>query len=348
MKFIKLLLLLPLFTFLILSESCKKDEKQEPVTLIEQMNLAGDMMTLSAIAYIAGDQSNDVIKDSIQYYLNDTSLTTKGNWKLVWGPGISEFNTNLSYIVKNESTTPEAYAVVIRGTNINSVFDILEDLNVFKMAHFPYGQTEDSTCKGAMDGFNNLLGSTDDVTGTTMETYLTSLPTTSKVPLFVTGHSQGGGLAPMIAYWIITKNEFREKFECATYAFAGPGWFNKSFKENFINALAQEYHFKMMVNSLDMIPYGYANLPGINSRNIPVHVPFPYRVLIGSVDSILSAEKLTYYNIAVADTIGSIPITASTPGGLTPADTISWYNHWLGVEHSHNSYLKLLNAVPFD
>lgn len=337
-----------LLSVIILSEGCKKDE-DPPKLIIEEMNLSGDMMTLSAIAYVS-ESKPESIKDSIEYYLNDASLTTKGNWKLVWGPGIpdNDSTSNLVYVVKNSALSPEAYAIVIRGTNTKSIFDIVEDINVFKMTQFTFGKSEDSVAQGAMDGFNNLISAKDKATGTILEEFLNSVSTSQKVPLYVTGHSQGGGLAPMIAYWLVSKDEYQDKFETASYAFAGPGWFNKSFTENFKSALASDEHFIMMVNSLDMIPHGYADLPGINSKNIPVHVPLLYRTVIALTDSTLKSLKLKYYNVTVADTIGHIPITATVPGGITPADTIQWYDHWLMVEHSHNSYLELLNAVPIN
>lgn len=324
-------------------QGCKDDNDSN--LEIGTPNIAGEMMTLSAIAYIADSSSPEIIKDSIEYQLNNNLLTTKGKWKLAWGPAISLNNENLVFVAKNISAEAPVYAICIRGTNVNSIGDIVEDLNVFRMVEFSFGSSGDSVAKGAMDGFMNLITSKDPTTFKSLEDYLTSLSLNTKTDLFVTGHSQGGGLAPLMSYWLLKNSQITEKFNVITYAFAGPGWVNKSFRENFISEIQPE-SFRMFVNSLDMIPYGYANLPQINSKNIPVHVPLAYRVLIAGADSLLRAEKIVYYNITIADTIGNIPVTSSTPGGLNPSDSIRWYNHWLMVEHNHNNYLKLLDAVP--
>lgn len=343
-KLILLISLLALIGVFTLSEGCKKDS--DPEIGIEVPNLPAEMMTLSAIAYTADSMTVDIIKDSILYQLANTSLATRGKWELVWGPGISSHNENLSYVVRDTTEDIVKYAISIRGTNANSIKDIIEDADVFKLSAFTYGKPGDSVSKGSMDGFNYLLTSKDPVVGTTLEEYLESISTTSKTPLYVTGHSQGGGLCPLMAYWLTTHNTFKDKFLCSSYAFAGPGWINKSFRDNYLAEIPQGASFNMYVNTLDMIPYGYANLPQINSKNIPVHVPLLYRIAIGVADSILISKGIEYYNIVVADSIGNIPITASAPGGLTPHDSIKWFNHWLGIEHSHNNYLLLLGVEP--
>lgn len=346
----KLLTQFLLFIFAIstifLFDACKKDNNSNPEDTIELPDLKAEMMTLSAIAYTAESHSIDLIKDSILFHLADSSLATGAKWELVWGPGVSSNNENLSYVVKNSSGSNPQFAVVIRGTNSTSLVDILEDVDVFVLSEFPYGLPGDSVCRGSMNGFNYLLNAKDMVEGTTLEVFLESVTTTTRTPVYVTGHSQGGGLCPLMAYWLTTHDSFKEKFLCSTFGFASPGWVNKSFRDNFLAAMPADATYNSYVNTLDLVPYGYSMLPQIIERNIPVHVPFAYRILISAFDSILTAKGIRYYNVVIADSIGNIPITASAPGGLTPADTISWYNHWLGVEHNRNNYLKLLDAEP--
>jgi|AntAceMinimDraft_9_1070365.scaffolds.fasta_scaffold00535_11 hypothetical protein len=328
-----------ILTTIIFSEGCKKDTDSLPPGL-EEPNISGVMMTMSAISYTADSLSNSVIKDSIGILLSDETLATKGKWDLVWGPGISPHNENLLYVAKYNSGENPAYTIAIRGTNINSIGNILVDLKVFTLVEFPYGMPGDSVGKGPMEGFTNLLTSQDSVIGTTLEDFLKSVTSSEKIPLFITGHSQGGGLAPLMAYWLYTNEALKDKFTISTYAFAGPGWFNKSFKDNFLNNSPADASFSMQVNSLDMIPYGYSNLSGIISGNIPVKVPSPYILAIHFAKSLLTAEGIVYHNIAVADSIGFIPITANSP----ILDSLEWYNHWLMVEHNHNNYLKLLDV----
>ncbi len=330
---------------IIFSEGCKKDSDPDlPPPGLENPNISGVMMTMAAIAYTADSLSDSIIKDSIGILLRDETFATKGEWELVWGPGISPNNENLLYVAKYISGDSPAYTIAIRGTNISSIGNILNDLKVFTLVEFPYGMPGDSVGKGPMEGFTNLLNSQDSVTGTNLETYLESITSSAKIPLYITGHSLGGGLAPMMAYWLITNEALKDKFTISTYAFAGPGWFNESFKDNFLNTLPADASFSMQVNSLDMIPYGYSNLPGIISGNIPVKVPGLYRIGISIAQSILTDENIVYHNIAVADSIGFIPITKSSP----ILDSLVWYNNWLMVEHNHNSYLKLLDVKPLN
>ncbi len=324
-----------------LIDACKKDSNSNPDVTIELPDLKAEMMTLSAIAYLADSSGPEIIKETIINSLSDTILATKGEWKLSWGPGISELNENLVYITRNENLN--GYAIAIRGTNIYSIGDIIQDLDAFNMTRVTFGKQEDSVSHGAWKGFNNLLSTKDPVSGNTLEEYLLSIQD-SGIPVFVTGHSQGGGLAPLMAYWLMTHDGFSARFYVHTYAYAGPGWFNKSFKENFHSTLASNSSFKMMVNSLDAIPYGYSNILGIIENSIPIEVPIDIGAAIIAFDVELKKKKVKYYNIAVADTIGFIPITSR----LSINNIDNDYTHWLGVEHSHNNYLKLLGAEPVD
>jgi len=82
-----------------------------------------------------------------------------------------------------------------------------------------------------------------------LEDFLGSISYGIKIPLFVTGHSQGGSLAPLMAYWLVKESNFADKFIFNTIAFAGPGVVNQKFKEHFWAALPSDGSFKMMVNS---------------------------------------------------------------------------------------------------
>lgn len=324
------------------SLSCKKNT--DPVEQPKEINLPGVMMTLSAISYVADSFPAIVIKDSIKYFLGIDSLATHGDWKLVWGPGISPLKENLVYVTKNSTGDVPAYAIAIRGTNVFSPGDDLQDFDVFTLVHFKYGKPEDMVSRGAMDGLNNLLATTDPANGSILEDYLFSIITDTRLPLFVTGHSQGGSLAPLMTYWLLTNTKFTGKFTISTLAFAGPAVVNQSFQTNFLAALPDDASFQMRVNTKDVVPYYWANLPAILSGQVPVHVPFLHKTLIHGFDTSLQAKGIKYYNIVVSDTIGHIPVTNNVPG-ITPADSIRWYDHWLETEHNHNNYLKLLGVA---
>lgn len=339
-KFPVLPVLVVFIIALFLTNGCKK----EPDKPTENANLPGVMMTLSSISYTAEGLSASTIKDSIILLLADQTLTTGGDWSLAWGPGISVNNENLVYVAKSASLS--SYAIVIRGTNIHSIGDLIEDFDVFSLVSFPFGKPGDSVSKGAMDGLTSLLGSADPVTGDNLATFLASVASDAKTPLYITGHSLGGALSSLITYWLVTNDQLKDKFVFSTFTFAAPAFVNENFKNNLLSSLPPDASYTMKINSLDMIPYGYADLEGIITNNIPVHVPFLYRVIITAASDSLKGRGIKYVNIKSADEIGNIPIGTTGPGGISPADTILWYDYWLGVEHSSNNYLKLLGATP--
>jgi len=121
-----------------------------------------------------------------------------------------------------------------------------------------------------------------------------------------------------MAYWLVKNHNFTDKFIFNTVAFAGPDVVNKRFRDHFLTALPPDGSFHMMVNSLDVIPYLWADLPGISANSIPVHVPHDYKEGLRLADSLLQFLGIKYYNIT----------------------------HWVGVEHNHDNYLKLLGVKP--
>ncbi|NQV03655.1 MAG: hypothetical protein HQ542_13485 [Bacteroidia bacterium] len=338
------------FALLILfSGGCQKQQANYtpiPPPGFEFLNFPGEMMTLSAISYIAEGLSTSVVKDSIILLLADTSLATAGKWQLAWGPGISPGNRNLVFVAKSSTKEGPVYAIAIRGTSVKSIGDMLEDVIAFSMVQFPYGEAGDSAAKGLMEGFTALLLTQDSIKGTTLEEFLLSITAIEKIPLFITGHSQGGGLAPLMTYWLVSNEQFTDKFVFETFAFAGPGIVNKSFRDNFINALPPDAAFHRLVNPIDVIPYFWTDLPDITANHIPVTVPLiPYRLLLSIAEGALHIAGLHYYHISEADTIGRIPIIDNIPG-IHPSDTLKWYNYWWKMQHKHDSYLKILGVKP--
>lgn len=335
-----------LFSLIILLASgCKKEPKTDPTTPpleLEQIEWPGVMMTLSAISYIADMHDTTAIRDSIDTLLLNTSLATGGHWKRVWGPAVSGEKSNMVFVAMMKTSTVPVYAIVIRGTNIASLDGILQDLRVFSLDWFHYGEPDDSVSKGAMQGFDSLMLASSG--GMNLQTYLSGLSYTQTIPLFVTGHSQGGSLAPLMAYWLVRNQSFAGKFEYHTLAFAGPGVVNEKFKEHLTGALSSAGGtFQMRVNTKDVIPYFWSDLPGIMTENVPVSVPGLYKLLFHWALDTLQVHQIKYVNINTAIPIGFIPITDI--GTIHPSDTIKWYDHWLAVEHNHNNYLKLL-GVP--
>ncbi len=346
----KLSSLLFLSLIVIIIFSCKKnnDTSVEPLPIINngyEVGEAGVIMTLAAIAYIAEGQQPEVIKDSIITLLQNTSLATGGDWQLAWGPGISGIMDNLVYIAVDSTSSPVSYAIVIRGTNINSIDDIIQDLQVFSLVPFKYGLMGDSVAHGSMRGLDSLLNTHDPVTGKTIEGFLNSLPANGNKKMFITGHSQGGALAPLMTYWFIKSSGLINSFAVETYAFAGPSVSNKTFKENFINSIPATGSFHMVSNSLDIVPYFWARHDSLVINNIPTHVPFLYKELIKAANIYLQSHHIKYAQLADQISIGSFP-PKDTLGNIHPSDSIQWYDYWALTQHRNDNYLRLLNVPP--
>ncbi len=359
MKRTILVLAITLISTAVLFNSCKKDSTNIELTTTDP---AAVMMTLSAIGYPKDGGSPTEIANTIDFFLNQDKLATNGEWKRVWGPGISSDNENMMYVVKNEKSIIPEYAIAIRGTNLKSIFDIIEDLDVFDLVPFSYGQTGDKVSAGALDGFTFLKETTDPKDNTlTLEKFLSSIPQINNTKLYVTGHSQGGSLVPLISYWLINQDDFKEKFKIISYVFAGPSVVNESFKTNFLGSIQGDTTYNSFENTLDVMPYYWSSILDINSKNIPVHVPNYLRKHIDSSNAELVDKGIKYYKIATAKPIGNIPIDSSAripiidtilnipiDDTLTiyPSDTTLWYLYWMEKEHNYNNYLKLLGAEP--
>jgi hypothetical protein len=305
---------------------------------------AGVIMTLAAISYIAENQQPEVIKDSITVLLEDPALATRGQWKLVWGPGISGIKDNLVYIAVDSTSSPISYAVAIRGTNSHSIDDIVQDFQAAQVP-FKYGSIGDSVARGSMRGLDSLLNTHDPVTGENIEDFLRSLPMEGKKKMFITGHSQGGALAPLMTYWFIKNAGLMDRFTIETYAFAGPSVGNESFKINFFNSLPETGLFHMVSNPLDIVPYFWAKSDSIIIKNIPTDVPLFYEGLIEAANIYLQDHHIHYVQLADQIYLGSFT-PVDTLGNIHPSEAIKWYDYWAMKEHTHNSYLELLKVNP--
>ncbi len=345
MKNLIILLIASLLLIAVMSTSCKKEQ-----TIEEQPNFLGleeaynpeeaaVIMTLAAIAYTAEGHGMLTIRDSIDTLLTDASLATNGEWKRVWGPGITSTNSNLVYVAKYEGDQPATYAIAVRGTSIYSLPDIHQDADVFNLEPFTYGVAGDSVARGSMEGLDLLLGTEDPGKGNTLKKFLSEIVPEEDAKMYITGHSQGGALAPLLAYWFVTSSGVAEHFKLETYAFAGPSVGNASFVQNFFVAMPENSYFSMVSNSLDIVPYFWARFDQLVPQEIPAPVPLGYQMALTGISLRLSQKNIKYVQLDDQIDIGNFP-PSDTLGG------IQWYNHWVKKEHTHNSYLVLLGAKP--
>lgn len=301
-------------------------------------NEAGEIMTLAALSYTAENNPNHAeIKDSLILQLANTNYTTGGNWKLVWGPGISPDGGNLMYVAADTTGDSSLYTIAIRGTDWIFPLNIKEDMEVWKLDRYPFtAGNSDSVAVGSLDGLNTLLAITDN--GKNLATFLNGIQG-SNLKMFITGHSLGGALATMLSAWFVD-NGYTNLFSLETYTFAAPTVGNESFVEHYnsimINTNSPSHR---VVNSKDFVPFGWAGLQDIIPDEIPTFVPIPIGIVIIAVDLYLDSIGVKYEHVNNMISLGTL-----TPTNCNSGNEEENYFCWVEFEHDHNNYLRLLNA----
>jgi len=286
-------------------------------------------MTLSSLAYDT--------PSNIQNLLQNKSLATKGEWDVVWGPCVKE--SNLMFVAKKKDSNE--YMVTIRGT-IASAWSIFEDADSFSIVKFPWPYNHDDKyiSSGMSDGWDHLNAMKDSNTSKHLYEFVSAIPDHSYV--YVTGHSQGGGLATVMAFFL--HDNFNAKKHIIPYTMAGETAGNPAF--------AHAYNIRFdkqddtaglrFFNNIDIVPKGFSDMASIKSlygTEPPfVGCPGSFDVLIDSLIKILPTYEQPKTGV-------------SLPGPHVPIDgTVHWYNRRslfiseLEIQHNHLTYLTLLGA----
>lgn len=147
------------------------------------------MITLASIAYAPEAQ--------IGTYLQNTSYSTQGEWSLVWGPcsHLDDilYTDNLVYVAHN--ATSNAYAVVIRGTNLifsgSTFIDLFEDLEIDTVVYQPISNSPSDSwiAQGTYTGLSIINDFQDYDNGNNGASLVSYLRNQSPSTLYVTGHT---------------------------------------------------------------------------------------------------------------------------------------------------------------
>jgi triacylglycerol lipase len=157
--------------------------------------------TLSALAYLGAGQTPERQLELISGLLAEDRLPTRKAWQVVWGP--AELGGDLAFIAAGPD---QAQAVVIRGTIVENLFDLVQDSEVGTQVALPFPAPDFPAARislGASLAWRNLSSMTAGVgssIGSTMLQFLKQLPAGSR--LLVTGHSLGGQMASVVAAWL--------------------------------------------------------------------------------------------------------------------------------------------------
>lgn len=303
---------------------------------------AGVMMTLSALCYVAEGSINAMqMRDSIIHQLQDTSYATRGNWELVWGPGLSLSGGNMLYVAHDTTHAGDStrYAICVRGTDWVFPSNIQEDMEVWKLLKYPYsGSVNDSVSYGSLLGLDTLLSTMDPLTGQTLYAFLNGINTPKK-KMFITGHSLGGALATLLAAWFVDLG-FSNTYRPEIYTFAAPTVGNQSFVNHFHNImLSSSGESHRCINNKDLVPYAWAGIGNIVHDGVPTAVPVGLQVVYLNIQKYLQDSGIVYKHVDTRQFLG----TMAAPNCGTPG-TYENYFCWVGFEHSTSTYLQLLEV----
>lgn len=292
--------------------------------------LAPVLMTLAGIAY--GKPS------AIASYLVTDTLTA-GDWSIVWIADDLAVPVNFAFIAKSASTG--AYAIAIRGTYpdpFSSAYwdDANEDSPVGPMQPWP-GAADPAAqvAGGTWTGFQSLLGLIG--AGQSLAQAVAALPATATV--YVTGHSLGGTLAPVLALWMSEQTGVAVP---SVYAFAGMTPGNAAFAALFGPASPLAGRVWRYNNTLDTVGYGWDRV--LETRRF--YQPEPSGGLLVEGAIVAMALRLMSYGYTGFGTIVALPGVLRKP--TIDCDFVAYLLENLH-QHMPDTYLALLGApaLPF-
>lgn len=201
------------------------------------------------------------------------------NWKVVWGPNYAPdlFGgpANTMFIAQqlDSGNNPEpVYVVAIAGTNSDSLFDQVEDLEIDPTDWKVQGDDGlgAQVTRGDFDGVKNLLAmewNVIDFLDNNVRAFLKGIPDQSKTTLWFTGHSMGGAVAPMLMLALMDPASILDTSETKLgrwkqvnlLATAGPSIGNASFVRHFNQVFSAGNATTTFVwNANDVVPHAWA------------------------------------------------------------------------------------------
>ena len=328
------------------------------------------MMTLAQLAVTAGAQrpsgetlllQQERIYHGINALLANKELATNGEWKAVW-VGLTGDRANLAYIAQNASQN--AFAVCLRGTQMGSFIDQLEDLDVGTVEQFKAGPSYSESIyvsKGANGAFNEVTKAVYVSANTTLLQALTSLleSAPSQPTLYITGHSLGGAMATTVALYLAAQ-DWTNKPTFGVYTFAAPTAGLQSFADCFdsvFGSVSERYY-----NAWDAVPAAWANSSMTDMQNsfYPSIVTNPQGPgpaqntdVVNQLNDFMKMPKGNVY-VQTNQQQGSVKLnldysSAGTtdfgPGSYNTLSLVPTMDGFMGqVGFQHNNYLGFLNA----
>lgn len=296
-------------------------------------SLPQKMIRLCNFSYITDSTTEKrILKDSVQKWLG---------MNVVWGPEelISGFGISYSSMFVAYDLLPEAYIVVIRGTNFESLKSwIGEDFEIHKAVRFrrfvkaapANAKISKGTCNG-MEDLIKLKQRNNDLVS-----FLKKIVASKSIKgFYVTGHSLGGTLTPPFYAYLCSEifgGKPPAEIASSPYSFAGltPG--DSSFNNYLQTYLRPADTLWRFVNPLDVAPGLWQGGDSIGSRYIPISAMYtPYALQYGIPES----ELIDYMLYRASRNRYRQP--SASAYHLTPAFN-STQNTWISqAEYQHHS-----------
>ncbi|MBV9772558.1 MAG: lipase family protein [Gemmatimonadetes bacterium] len=305
-------------------------------------------------------------------YCSDIPTALQQNapmWKPAWIPD-QEVNGNFAYV----AYSGQQYVVAIRGSVLSFSWESFQDwfeqdFNVLYQS--PWTYTDDAngaqTSRGAADGLSDLTSLVSTVGGKQVRLldFLMDNAVANEIPIAVTGHSLGGGLATVFAPWLQYQITTAGKTVpgLVVMTFAAPAVGNQAFAQAYdamFGANAWRFY-----NELDIVPMASASITDMaNLYPAPLQASQitatydidGYSVTASLWDAIyalaatVDASEL-YYSSWYTQTnaaVGSVPLNQSGELSLVTSDDplVEWLEQ-AGGQHSVAMYLQQLGAPVF-
>lgn len=296
-------------------------------------------MTLAAMAYL-GDYDEkthtippvSAVTKALHDALPDKGFATDGAWTLEWGPIQTTGTDNLVFVVRNE--TDKTLSVCLRGTTTQWL-SRFEDLPT-SQTKFPTANTTGAKVSTEFfGGLTEMLAAKDPVLGIGLHDYIISQVQAGYHTVFVNGHSQGAGLVPMMMAALQLGWSGRAPLTATVkgFAFAPPTSGNPEFAAWVDQALDCWF----VINPLDMVPLGYANIEDVLTKNIPGPLTLEEEAYI---------PALVYAAADFAAAVGTWAQPSRQALTQKMHELDEGFFDMVGDQHNHNTYLVMLGATP--
>lgn len=328
------------------------------------------MMTLAQLAVTAGtqrpsgettEQQQTRIYNGINALLTNKDLATNGEWEAVW-VGLTDDRANLAYIAQN--TSQNAFAVCLRGTEVDSLIDLAEDLDVGSVVQFTDGPSYSEPVyisNGANEAFTEVTSAVYVPDNTNLLQALTSLlgDAPSQPTLYIIGHSLGGAMATTVALYLAAQ-KWANQPTFAVYTFAAPTAGLQSFADCFdsvFGSVSERYY-----NAWDAVPAAWANSSMTDMQNsfYPSIVTNPQgpgpaqnQDVVNKLNNYMGKPKGNVY-VQTNQKQGSVKLnldysnagtTDFGPGSYNTLSLVPTFDGFMGqVGFQHNNYLGFLGA----